>query len=60
MRRSSSSILRIADGIVLAISIWNDPEAKTRADSLGARLLIDKVQLFSELTRSIKLFGDSK
>jgi len=31
-----------------------------RADSLGAKLLIDKVQLFSELTRSIKLFGDSR
>jgi DNA-binding NarL/FixJ family response regulator len=47
-------------GCVLAISIWNDPEAQTRADSLGAKLLLDKAQLFSELTRSIKLFGDSK
>jgi DNA-binding NarL/FixJ family response regulator len=47
-------------GCILAISIWNDPEARTRADSLGTKLLLDKAQLFSELTRSIKLFGDSK
>jgi DNA-binding NarL/FixJ family response regulator len=47
-------------GCILAISIWNDAEERTRADSLGAKLLLDKAQLFSELTRSIKLFGDSK
>jgi len=33
-------------GCILAISIWNDPEARTRADSLGTKLLLDSSIIF--------------
>jgi chemotaxis response regulator CheB len=32
-------------GCVLAISIWNEPDAKARPDRLGAKLLLDKAEL---------------
>jgi DNA-binding NarL/FixJ family response regulator len=41
---------------VLAISLWNDAEAKTLAESLGAAVLLDKAKLYSELVPAIKQF----
>ena len=41
---------------ILAISVRNDEEAKALADSLGARVLLDKTKLFSELIPAIKQF----
>ena len=39
---------------ILAISIWNDDDAHRRAESLGARALIDKACLYVELNRWIE------
>jgi hypothetical protein len=36
-------------GCILAISVWNDPEAKAPAEQFGTKALIDKAHLFSEL-----------
>jgi DNA-binding NarL/FixJ family response regulator len=41
---------------ILAISVWNDHEAKVLADRFGAKALIDKAHLFSELIPTIKAF----
>jgi hypothetical protein len=41
---------------ILAISVWNDYEAKALAERFGAKALIDKAQLFSELIPAIKAF----
>jgi DNA-binding NarL/FixJ family response regulator len=41
---------------ILAISGWNDHEAKVLADRFGAKALIDKAHLFSELIPTIKAF----
>lgn len=41
---------------ILAISIWNDNKAKALADSLGAKTLLDKAKLYSELIPSIKFY----
>src|SRR6202163_970139 len=41
---------------VLAISLWNDREAKDLAESLGAAVLLDKATLYSELIPAIKQF----
>jgi len=43
-------------GCILAISVRNDYEAKALADRFGAKALIDKAQLFSELIPAIKAF----
>ncbi|HTG27279.1 MAG TPA: response regulator transcription factor [Methylomirabilota bacterium] len=43
-------------GCILAISVWNDHEAKVLADRFGAKALIDKAHLFSELIPAIKAF----
>jgi two-component system, NarL family, response regulator NreC len=43
-------------GCILAISVWNDDEAKALAEQFGAKALIDKAHLFSELIPAIKLF----
>jgi two-component system, NarL family, response regulator NreC len=43
-------------GCILAISVWNDDEAKALAEQFGAKALIDKARLFSELIPAIKLF----
>jgi DNA-binding NarL/FixJ family response regulator len=40
---------------LVAISIWNDDEAKALADSLGAVTLLDKINLTTELIPAIKL-----
>src|SRR6202035_1954122 len=50
-----AQILRHAK-CVLAISLWNDTEAKTLAKSLGAAGLLDKAKLYSELVPAIKQF----
>jgi DNA-binding NarL/FixJ family response regulator len=41
---------------VLAISLWNDTEAKALAESLGAAVLLDKAKLYSELIPAVKQF----
>jgi DNA-binding NarL/FixJ family response regulator len=41
---------------VLAISLWNDVEARALAKSLGAAVLLDKAKLYSELIPAIKQF----
>src|ERR1700681_87639 len=41
---------------VMAISLWNDTEAKVLAESLGAAVLLDKAKLYSELIPAIKQF----
>jgi two-component system response regulator DevR len=43
-------------GCILAISVWNDDEAKALAERFGAKALIDKARLFSELIPAIKRF----
>ena len=43
-------------GCILAISVWNDSEAKALAEQFGAKALIDKARLFSDLIPAIKLF----
>lgn len=39
---------------VLAISLWNDDKAKALAERFGARALLDKANLYSELIPAIK------
>jgi DNA-binding NarL/FixJ family response regulator len=39
---------------VLAISVWNDDKAKALAEKFGARALLDKANLYSELIAAIK------
>ena len=48
-------VLQNAD-CILAISVWNDAEAKALAEQFGAKALIDKAHLFSELIPTIKAF----
>jgi DNA-binding NarL/FixJ family response regulator len=43
-------------GCILAVSVWNDNEAKALADRFGAKALMDKAQLFLELIPAIKRF----
>jgi DNA-binding NarL/FixJ family response regulator len=38
---------------ILAMSVWNDADAKALADSFGAKSLLDKNNLFSELIPAI-------
>ena len=45
---------------VLAISIWNDKPAKLLAESLGAKVLIDKAKMARELIPTILLFCAAK
>ena len=41
---------------ILAISVWNDRDAKALAESFGAKVLLDKNNLFSELIPAITQF----
>jgi chemotaxis response regulator CheB len=41
-------------GCVLAISLWNDEKSKALAQRFGARALLDKANLYSELISAIK------
>ena len=43
-------------GCVLAISVWNDEDAKALAKQLGAVALLDKAHFFSNLISSIKMY----
>jgi two-component system, NarL family, response regulator DevR len=44
---------------VVAISLWNDDDAKALAESFGAHVLLDKMSLYSELIPAIKQFCPS-
>jgi two-component system response regulator DevR len=44
---------------VVAISLWNDDDAKLLAESLGAHALLDKMNLYTELIPAIKQFCPS-
>jgi DNA-binding NarL/FixJ family response regulator len=46
--------LSLDAGCLLAISIWNDEKAKELAERFGARALLDKANLYSELIPTIK------
>jgi hypothetical protein len=39
---------------LLAISLWNDDKAKALAEKFGARALLDKANLYSQLISAIK------
>jgi DNA-binding NarL/FixJ family response regulator len=41
-------------GCIVAISVWNDENGKALAKRFGARVLLDKVSLYSELISAIK------
>jgi DNA-binding NarL/FixJ family response regulator len=45
---------------LLAMSIWNDEEARTLADSFGAVALLDKTVLATKLIPAIKLCAENK
>src|SRR6202045_1073468 len=44
---------------IVAISLWNDDDTKTLAESFGAHVLLDKMNLYSELIPAIKQFCPS-
>jgi len=44
---------------IVAISLWNDDDAKALARSFGARVLLDKMNLYSDLLPAIKQFCPS-
>jgi DNA-binding NarL/FixJ family response regulator len=44
---------------IVAISLWNDDDTKTLAQSFGAHVLLDKMSLYSELIPAIKQFCPS-
>jgi chemotaxis response regulator CheB len=44
-------------GCLLAISFWNDAQAEELAESLGAAVLLDKSDLYTQLIPNIKGFG---
>jgi hypothetical protein len=41
-------------GCIVPISVWNDENAKALARRFGARVLLDKVNFYSELISAIK------
>ena len=43
-------------GCILAMSVWNDEDAKALAKNIGAVALLDKAHLFSNLISSIKMY----
>jgi two-component system response regulator DevR len=44
---------------IVAISLWNDDDAKALATSFGAHVLLDKMNLYSDLLPAIKQFCPS-
>jgi DNA-binding NarL/FixJ family response regulator len=44
---------------VVAISLWNDVDTRTLAETFGAHVLLDKMNLYSELIPAIKRFCPS-
>ena len=45
---------------VLAISVWNDDKARALAERLGAKVLLDKANLYSSLLPAIRNNCDLK
>jgi DNA-binding NarL/FixJ family response regulator len=41
-------------GCIVAMSVWNDEKAKALAERFGARVLLDKTNLYAELISAIK------
>jgi hypothetical protein len=41
---------------IIAISLWKDDDTKTLAETFGAHVLLDKMNLYSELIPAIKQF----
>jgi DNA-binding NarL/FixJ family response regulator len=46
-------------GCILGISVWNDHDARILAEKFGAKFLVNKINLYSQLIPSIKLFCHS-
>jgi DNA-binding NarL/FixJ family response regulator len=46
--------IQLANGCIVAISVWNDEKAKALAERFGARVLLDKTNLYAELISAIK------
>src|ERR1700736_701932 len=44
---------------IVTISLWNDDDTKTLAQNFGAHVLLDKMNLYSELIPAIKQFCPS-
>jgi DNA-binding NarL/FixJ family response regulator len=44
---------------IIAISLWKDDDTKTLAETFGAHVLLDKMNLYSELIPAIKQFCPS-
>jgi len=44
---------------IVAMSLWNDDEAKALAERFGAYVLLDKMKLYSELIPAIKQYCPS-
>jgi len=44
---------------IVAISLWNDDDTRTLAETFGAHVLLDKMNLYSELIPAIKQFCPS-
>src|SRR6202023_3415392 len=44
---------------IVAISLYNDDDARALAESFGAHVLLDKMKLYSELIPAIKQFCPS-
>ena len=44
---------------IVAISLWNDDDAKALAKSFGAHVLLDKMNLYSELIPALKQYCPS-
>jgi DNA-binding NarL/FixJ family response regulator len=53
------SQIRLHTKCIVAMSLWNDDEAKALAESFGARVLLDKMKLYSKLIPAIKQFCPS-
>jgi DNA-binding NarL/FixJ family response regulator len=44
---------------IVTISLWNDDDTKTLSENFGAHVLLDKMNLYSELIPAIKRFCPS-
>jgi chemotaxis response regulator CheB len=46
--------------LLLAMSIWNDDETKSLAETIGAVMLLDKTKLATELIPAIRQYGNDQ
>src|ERR1700676_1035576 len=53
------SQIRLHTKCIVAMSLWNDDNAKLLAKSFGSHVLLDKMNLYSELMPAIKQFCPS-